>query len=386
MSEASHHEDGASEVSILGTCIEIELADDEDDDDWNETRRFPLFKESVLGESVQAVPCEGDVQHKSHGKRKASQRMSITFESIVGAGKNFKRRVSSLWSNNASDRKDSAWISLGAAEREVTAKGAGDEASMQNNPYPSMTGLLARRARAQAQYQDSSGPASPLWSPCTSHARSTDGISDGHELSRQAAREGGKGCSLSARDMGRLTSQPLPPGYPSEMPPEYNSKEDTVFGGKTPKHSKPQGTSMEETGYSLAHHLTQAMELGRFDHDKIDQRFSSRASTEVEPSDSAQEESAEDVPSEDDAIETSRKQPDRSSIEAQDGPQCNSSRIKSISSWRRGRRQSSQPAEPRPSVSGAAKQEQRGNSFGGEFAQIAGVVGTSFQQANTFTL
>lgn len=383
---APHYEEAARGNSVLGACIEIELSSQGLEEE------FPLFRSSVLGESVQE-PQRGpsSEEKEQQPKRKTSERMSTTFDSVVGFGRKVKRRVSSLWSNNGDERKDSAWVHLAngehthAANRRVvkpvkpttkagenghsrwgSMRGSG---SQPHNPYPSVAGLLASGAEDIESRRTSSA-----WT-YTSDVRSAADVL-GCELSRQVTLNSVAEYTSITR-IESLTRQPdrrsgsVASGY-------IDSRRDAVGGSKTPTDAKPQGTSMVESGYSLAHHLSTAMELGRFDSDKIARRFENCKAEQT--TQNAQGKSVESQHVRDEDLEKAIEQ---QLGPAKEGSDPNEGKLKSPFAWRRGRRQSSQPPEPRPSISSVGQEEMPKRAFGVDFAQIAGVLGTSMRQVDT---
>lgn len=416
----SYYEDAVSTHSIVGFCIEMEMSEAAYGED---TEGLPLFRNPNYGSGNQlrgfcvtekevsgpdALDDEERVQRDLEAcrKRKASQRMSTTFESVMGFGRNMKRRVSSLWPKEGNDRKDSRWVNLDNGENDQAAKSrkasakAGENgrsrwgskrasASKQNNPYPHATWLLSRRAQQQA-----SRPTSAHWTPCTNDANSTTGLFD-VALSRQVT---GRSVSASAAvghnpapRMESLTRQPGPAPAPapedSALPtPGEIVNDDTIpqqeisDGRSTPSKDKPQARSLMESGYRLDQHLSNAMKLGRFDFDRIARRFASEeseSSNHESPFDAESffRESPPAADNEDDAVTEGGyySAEERLTESKEHKPRT------WFSSWKE--QHMSQPREPRPSVA-VGDQEQGRATFGETFAQLAGVVGTSMQQAN----
>ncbi|KAF2159143.1 hypothetical protein M409DRAFT_61095 [Zasmidium cellare ATCC 36951] len=391
--QALHHRSGVDELlvgpsntslasqpyhdaaSFLGTCIEIELAEGEDVPLF----RRPDFRGGGQGhgtvERIEEVPGVGDGEgEKQQGKRKASQRMSTTFESVVGFGRTMKRRVSSLWSNRGGDgdrkRKDSRWMSLeGGQWREQAEErrdrppvlgAAGPAAARQeNNPYPSRSWFLDARAAAAAQSSRTSGH----WTPCTVDARSTAGLLgvEGDSLSRSMTNESFRTARtrLLEREEGAVLQG-------------EDAGVDGIGDLQTPKEAKPRGESLVETGYTLAHHVEHAKKLGRFDPERIARRFDGEeGGTVLEPA----------VASPPAVEESLQGRPDQHNHSKEEPISSNKRKNSTMWSFFRGR-QASQPREPRPSVATVEQEEERSRvTFGADLARVAGIIGTSMQQA-----
>ncbi|KAK4507737.1 hypothetical protein PRZ48_001472 [Zasmidium cellare] len=358
-------------ASFIGTCIEVELTEGQEEED------VPLFTRPDFGGhgSVEQVEDVGAASPKQ-GKRKASQRMSTTFESVVGLGRTFKRRVSSLWSGKegGSKRKDSRWMSLEGGQWTEQVGELGSRPPVfgvagpagRNNPYPSRPWFV--NARAAELSRRTSGH----WTPFESDGRSTRGLLEEEVGSPRTRR------SVSEQSFHTARMESLERTVARVMGGEGTAVAVTAVAGpeddETPQAAKPRGESMVETGYTLAHHLENAQKNGRFDQDRIARRFAG------EENGAAQEHTVESPAVEEENLHGGRDQAVHSTEELIESNNRKNSTIWSF--FTRGR-QSSQPPEPRPSVSAVEQEEQERprSSFGAELARVAGAVGTSMSQA-----